>query len=460
MLTDEMKGRLWRYLKEKPPADMEKIAADTGIPIEAVDEFVTHFIHRGFLEITMDGKVHIVFVLDPVHQVRDKVKFYDYNEIRKHMPQSAEASPIPRRYMSPSLEYLPDYCDQGTRGTCVGWSLAIGLTMLHIAEMIKRGLKLPTLEGVKHGYVERPEGMSCNLIREIYFDIWKSAQFIYWGARKRGNVTYPTGAWLEDAVPFAKETGAVLETDIHTSITNTCAPDFYPWEWKQGGNKSRDEAIKEAGKFKITGYAQTTDFETCCRMIYEQGVAWVGVTIYDNYMSGGCFGIYPDPNGIEDGGHAQVAVGYDLDKGEIYFKQTWKRWKGLGGVSKRYWNYVGYSGIRAVDMAFCPIGLNMVNVAEKLYSKVRFISNVDVTFYLDDVKRPEKREFSVALETGTTHKIKAVAAPNTTKEGSIERLVTPVNPEYIEEFKFTSQSTNDWIRAIIEAIFRKIGWVR
>lgn len=455
MLTPEINAKIWRYLKSDTTDNSARaVASSLSIPYESVLEFVDENEKRGFVEL-IDGRIIIRFVLDPIHQARDTTKFYDYNFIRKNMPQGLE--PIPRKYMSPALEYLPDYCDQGQRGTCVGWSMAIGLTMLHILELIKNGLSRPDPRQVQHGVIEKPEGMSCSFTREIYYSIWKSAQFIYYGARKRGNVTHPSGAWLEDAVPFVKETGTVLEEEIYTSTTDRCVPEFYPWCWKQGGSKTIEQAYKAAGAFKIKGFSTTVDFDTCCRMIYEQGCAWVGVTIYDNYQSKGCVGVYPEPNGIADGGHAQVAVGYDLDKGEIYFKQTWKRWKGLGGVTRNYWNYKGYDGIRAVDNALCSIGVVMKDVADKLYSKVYISSNVDVAFYFDDVKRPEKREFVVAVERGTTHKIKAVAPLNTTVEGYIERTITPLNEQYIEEFKFTSISTKQKIRDMIIAIFRKLG---
>lgn len=456
MLSEEINAKIWRHLKSDHTSNsIDAVASKLSIPVEAVHDFIEA--NRKYLEV-IDGKIEIKFVLDPLHRARDIVKFYDYAKVREKMPQGLD--PIPRKWMNPAADYLPDYCDQGQRGTCVGWSMAIALTVLHIMELMKKGLTLPDKSKVRHGVIEKPSEMSCSFTREIYYDIWKSAQFIYEGARKRGNVTHPSGAWLEDAVPFAKETGTLLENEVMTSTTYLCAPEFYPWEWKAGGSKTREEAYKAAEAFRIKGYATTTDFDTCCRMIYEQGCALVGVAIFDNYQDGGCVGVYPYPSGIPDGGHAQVAIGYDLDKNEIYFKQTWKRWKGLGGVTRAYWNYRGYDGTMGVDNALCPIGIDMKDVAEKLYSKVRISSNVDVTFYFDGVKRPEKREFSVAVERNTTHKVKAVAFPRTTKEEYIERLITPINEEYIEEFVFTPVSSGDWIRQLIDAIFRKLGLIK
>ena len=444
-ITRDEINQIWRYLKSDIVKDtsLSGIVTNTQISPEKVKEFIR--IYLQFNKIQYDEESTIVTIpciLAPVPKSRDKVRFYDYKTIRKNMPMEAMGEmAIPRKWMNPAVDYLPDYCDQGQRPTCVGWSVAIALSILHINKLMQEGKELPNPKKARHEVKEKFDDLPCSMMREIYYDIWKSAQFIYYGARKRGNVAYPSGAWLEDAVPFCKEVGAILETDVYTPITSICAPEFYPWEWPSGGSKTREQAYEKAGEFRITGYATTTNFDECCRMIYEQGVCLVGVTIYDNYMKKGCEGIYPFPSGFSDGGHAQVAVGYDLDLGVIYFVQSWKIWSKIGGVNRDYWNYVGYNGERGVDMAYCPIGIDMLETANKVYSKLRITSNVDATFYVDGVKRDEKGSFSIAIEKGTVVTIKAVPPLGTTVETSISRDIMPANPEEIHEFNFTKKKT-------------------
>lgn len=432
--------RIWQYLKSDIVKDtsIEGIATNLQIHPDTVDAFVSMYMNEGKIDF-INGRVVVKCVLSPVPKTRDKVKFYDYKTIRKNMPQGV--AKIPDKWMNPAVDYLPDYCDQGERPTCVGWSTAIAATILHIMKLMAEGKELPNPKTARHGVKDKFAELPCEITHEIYYDIWKSAQFIYYGARKRGNVTHAAGAWLEDSVPFLKEVGAILEKDVLTPSTSTCAPEFFPWEWKAGGSKTREQAYEEAGNFRIKGYATTTDFDECCRMIYEQGVCLVGVTIYDNYMKKGCKGIYPYPNGITDGGHAQVAVGYDLTKGEIYFVQTWKIWSKIGGVDRAYWNYRGYEGDRGVDLALCPIGIDMKDVAEKVYTKLHITSNVDATFYVDGKKRDEIGSFTIAVEKGIAVGIKAVPPLNTTVEQNIERIITTSLPEEYYSFNFTKKKT-------------------
>lgn len=462
MLTSDIKQFIWQSIK------LNKTKLSSLMPLiqryfpaanlKEVYDYIADLQTKGFIEIT-DDYIKVKFFLNPpidLEKLRTGTNFYDYDKIR--IAQGEGAVEIPRRWINPMVEHMPDYCDQGDRGTCVGWSMAIGLTILKLTKMFLNGETLPVSIN-KHRFKELPDKLPCSIEREEYFDEFISPEYIYYMSRIYGGIDkkYASGAYLTDSVPYVQKVGAMLEKDCWTSLTPYCAPFLYPWCWR---GKTETAAHENAGALKIVGYSQTTSFETFCRGIYERGVAWIDVNIYENYMDDGCVGCYPFPRGECIGGHAQVAVGYDLDKGEVYIFGSWKRWKGLQGIRKDAWNIVAGLGL-------IPIDIEMKKVAEKIYTKVYVTSNVDVTFEVDGVKRDETREFSVALESGSVHEI--VATPISSMMIVEPRQVwqfEAVGEEIHHDFPFTlvEPSTptieKSWVAKIIETIFKKFSWFR
>lgn len=445
MLGAEDKGKIWSLLK-KEPLDAHTISVILDLDDDIiVSHYLKEQVKDGFL-IEDDGIFYIKIRLDSPFNVEERraLKNYEYGNVRAQM---GPVTDFPRKWTNPLEDRLPSQVDQGSRGTCVGLSTCTGVTLLHIMKLAKEGKPIPSdedLKNIKREVKEKPFGLTCTIIHDVFYPWWISGGFNYWNARDMAHATYPVGSYLIDWIKAAHKRGCIHEEDFWTSLTNSCAPDFFPWEWQ---GKSRDELLKKAEKYKIEGYAQTTDFETFCRMIYEQGCAWVDVNIYENYQKGGCKGIYPEPKGSVIGSHAQVAIGYDLDAGIIIFKQTWgKNWSNLGGISRNYWN-------KAAGLGLCAIGVNMVEVAQKLYTKIVFESNVDATFYLDD----NKVENKVVVERNTKHCVRAVPKiMYSTKEKEMFQEFEAINEEYIVNFKFTSSTLGDYIKLKIEEIFKKI----
>lgn len=454
MLTSDEKNRVWSFLKQNGASELMEISGELDIDSFELAAFLSSLTNEGFL--TEDNGVFKIKIrLDrPFDVKRRRAQMnWDYGKIHEEMvrAQHGAEKEIPRKWMNPFDSSLPTQVDQGDRGTCVGWSSAIGVTLLKIAYLAKSGLHYPSPEEAakaQHAVREKSHGLTCYITHEVYYPDWISAGFNYWNARDMAKATYPEGSFLIDWIKAAKARGCVTEENFWTSITPYCAPDFFPWEWD---GKPRDALIAKGSEFLIIGYAQTTDFDMFCRMIYEQGCAWIDINIFANYQSKGCTGLYPEPKGDMVGSHAQCAIGYDLDKREIYFKQSWgKNWSDKGGITENYWD-------RAAGLGLAAIGIDMKIAAQKLYTKVSVQSNVNASFYFDGTKRAETRNFTLSVERDSNHSVKAVPMiGQNVNEKELYQEFKAINEEYLVDFVFTQSSLADRIKKIFKDIFDNI----
>jgi len=445
---------IFRYLKTHGAVDLDTIIVGAGVTPDEALAFVDEYTKKGIIKRTDDGKYRIKFVLDaPLEEEPLTTKHYDYAKIRLCQGVPLSTLNIPRKWRNPNLQYLPTQIDQGDRGTCVGFSTAIGTTLLYF--QITKDFPTPVeMAAIKRDVQEIlgcPSGKP--LVRDNFGKRWKSPGFIYVTSRIVGNVTVPSGSYLASAVEALKIYGSCTEEECWTSKTPYCVTEInFPVRPGEDNNMAQARIIASAAKRKINGYAALTDFEQFCSAIYTQwiegkggGFGLVPIDIFENYTSNGCTGNYPDPSGVVVGSHAQCVVGYDLDEGTLEFKQSWgKDWSDMGGITKRYWN-------QAAGEAYVILDDFETKVGEELYSRVTINSNVPLASYTINGEIHPANAPVVALERGKQYTIVAIPAdPQLVKEKSITITITPTLDETSVTFKFTD--VNAPSTGIIDAI--------
>lgn len=461
--------KLFAFLKKHEDADLKTIISETGIDPKVAGEILEDYLKKGMLILTNDGKYRIKFVLNPPLKEEPKTtQYWDYTKIQERL-QEGGVKPVtyddvPRKWRNPHLRYLPTQIDQGDRGTCVGFSTAIGLTLLYF----QITGDLPTDEELKAIQRNIEEQLGCTnakpMVRDNFGKRWKSPQFIYDRSREVGGITAPSGSYLSAAVKAIRDYGSVFETECWTSKSPYCVGFFFPAKPGETSEETKKRIMDSGAKHKTNGYATITDFEAFCAAIYTQwknktggGFGLVPINIYENYTSNGCEGNYPEPNGEVVGSHAQCVVGYDMDAGTIEFRQSWgKNWTDDGGISKHYWE-------AAAGAAFVILDDTETRVGQELYSRVTISANVPLDHFTINGENHAANVPVVALERGKKYTIVAFPADaSSVKESSITIDVTPMLDETSITFAFTKKdipvppNTGTGIVAAIIAFLRKI----
>jgi hypothetical protein len=457
---------IFKFLKKHGAADFEEIVADTGINPDELATTIDQYMKNQWIDHLPNGKYRVKFFLDPpLVDEPIATKYYDYTKIQEKL-QGAGTIPIPadipRKWRNPNLQYMPTQIDQGGRGTCVGFSTAIGLTLLYFA--ITKDF--PTPEDLKAIRRDVEEQLGCAnakpLVRDDFGKRWKSAQFVYERSRELGGVTSPSGSYLSAAVRAIKEYGSCFETECWTSKSPYCVAQFYPMLPGETGEQSKARIMTLGSEHKTNGYATVLDFEQFCVAIYTQwrdqkggGFGLVPINIYENYTSNGCVGNYPEPRGEVAGSHAQCCVGYDLDAGTIEFKQSWgKNWSDMGGISKSYWD-------EAAGAAFIILDDEEAKAGQSIYTRVEISANVPCNYTINgDVHTVNP--LVVALERGKTYTIVALPInPDVLTLPSLEHTITPNQDSQLVNFVFAfKQPKKTWVEMLIElirAIMTRLG---
>ena len=393
-------------------------------------------------------------ILDPPLTPEPSVQFWSYEKVQAKV---AGLVTIPRRWINPDTKKFPYPMYQGDRGTCVGFSTVYGLMFLYwrltgdypTQEQVEKCLK-----NVKDDFGK------CVSIRYRWFPQMKSAGFAYLASREYGNVTHPSGSFLSASVGSLKVNGCCWEDEFWTSLTGLCVPEFYP---RTSGDDTEKIVRANARKHCIDGYLGVSSFEGICEAIYKYGFVLMPINVYSNYKKlrwEGSIGMFPDPGPTVDGSHALCWVGYDLDKRELYCIHSWgDEFPLLGGISENYWRQAAGTAFVLLDATEDKVE---IDVAEKMYSKVTFRSNVPCKWYVNEELRPEGyvREFSAMLERHKTYHVRVIPEkPFLTKELMYERMVTPINPEMIEEFSFTEITIGEkFLKMIAEVLKKIINW--
>ena len=451
---------IFKFLKNRGAADLDDIIKETGVNPDEAAEFIEWGMKKNYIVRTPDGKYHVRFVLDP--PLKDEpleTKFYDYAKIRENIQGGGTPPPatldIPRKWRNPYLGYLPTRIDQSERGTCVGFSTAIGLTLLYFD--LTQDFPTPEELAAIQRNVEVQLGCANNkpFIHDIFPRMWKSAQFAYWASRTYGNVTVPSGSYLSASVGALKQYGCCFETECQTSKSAYCTTEFYPLKPGESTEDGKKRILELAAQHKTDGYATVTDFEMFCKAVYEKKWGLVPINIYANYTDNGCVGNYPEPRGEVVGSHAQCVVGYDLDAGTIEFRQSWgENWSDNGGISKHYWD-------EAAGAAFVVLDATETRVGQALYTRTTISANVPCKYTINGEVHTNDPDVS-ALERGKTYTAVAVPkSPDLVIEPSITKTITPVGDAMSVQFVFTTKSEKKSLTEMIIELFRMIlEWIK
>lgn len=381
-------------------------------------------------------------ILDPPLVPEPTIQYWKYEAVTR-------AVSIPSRWLNDDYKWFPWPMYQGNRGICVGASTVYGL-VLKYWQLTK---DYPTKEQLEQCKKNVEVGFAtCTAVTYQWFPQMKSAQFAYMASREEGNVTHPEGSYLSASVASLKKRGCCFEKDCLTSITFMCVPQWHP----VGEEKVREEAAKHC----IDGYLSVNSFDSICEAIYRYGFVLMPINVYSNYRKlryDGSIGMFPDPSGSVEGSHALCWIGYDKMKRELYCLHSWgDEFPLVGGISEKYYREAAGTAFVVLDESEDKV---VIDVAEKLYSKVTCMSNVPCKWYVDDELRPGGyvTQFSMMMERHTTHHVRVVPEkPFLTKELMLERMVTPINPEVIEEFRFTEISIAEKYLAMIRELLKKI----
>jgi C1A family cysteine protease len=147
--------------------------------------------------------------------------------------------------------------------------------------------------------------------------------FVYYGERVlEGSVLSDSGAMLRDGIKTLARQGV-------------CAEQLWPYNVKSFAKKPSPSAFKDAMKRQILSYKRITTLEDM-RNCLARGFPFVfGFAVYESFESQEVAhgGIVPMPEMDEKqlGGHAVLAVGYDMDKDFFIVRNSWnKTWGDQG----------------------------------------------------------------------------------------------------------------------------------
>lgn len=194
----------------------------------------------------------------------------------------------------PARKDLRAWCspveDQGALGSCVGQSVVGALELLD-----RRG----------HGF------------DRTHTDL--STLFVYYCAREYINeVRNDSGAYIRDGIKAVHKTGAASQ-------------DIWPYIPSRFNQRPPATVYSDAAKRKFQSYQRITGLDDMIRCLADGHSFVFGFTVYEGMMSNkvattGRLDL-PKPWESELGGHAVLAVGYDMKSSRFIIRNSWgERW--------------------------------------------------------------------------------------------------------------------------------------
>jgi len=339
----------------------------------------------------------------PLNPPIDKKIASQLMNVRWGYDEILAAAPPPAVVVVPAISMNP-YPDkvaprqQGNRGICVGMSTVYYLDLIHFM-LTGQDPEGTIIRDIKEG---------GQALRDALFDISYSAQFAYDMSRVEGNVTDPSGSYVNASVRSILKNGCCLESSWWTSKTAQSV-------WLTPYPKTDVECKAEASLHKTDGYAALKTIEEIKKAIFLHGACIGAVNIYENYMRSKVIvngvelydGNLPDPYGECVGSHALCFYGYNDNEGRLYFLHSWEGWTFKGSISYNYWNMAGGDFWVVLDTSEAIIGMD-INM------KVDITSNVPAEVFVDGQSygiTPCHAHVLIGQ-----HKFKAIATGYKTKE--------------------------------------------
>lgn len=164
-----------------------------------------------------------------------------------------------------------------------------------------------------------------------------SRLFVYWNTRDlEGTTDFDSGASIRETIKALAKFG-------------TCYEKHWPYDESAWSKKPTEKCYKEALKFELTGYYRVNNLLEVLNALAQRHPVEFGSTLHKSFESVRGDGMVPVPKAgeITIGGHAMLAVGYDLDRKYILVRNSWGTGWGLGGYCKMPFDYFTFG--RDVD---------------------------------------------------------------------------------------------------------------
>lgn len=208
----------------------------------------------------------------------------------RDIPRMATRSEYPMRADLRAM--FPAVWDQGQLGSCTGHACAAALA-----------------------YGRATEDLAA---------VTPSRLMLYYNARSiEGTQDWDSGAQIRDVIKGAAKFGA-------------CSEELWPYAPDRFNVPPSAEAYRAADKTRAVGYRRVgQQLWQLCEAISSGSPVVFGFSVYDSFESEqtartGIMGM-PAPSEALVGGHAVIAVGYDLEQGHFIIRNSWSdRWGDAG----------------------------------------------------------------------------------------------------------------------------------
>lgn len=139
--------------------------------------------------------------------------------------------------------------------------------------------------------------------------------------------------------------GATLRNTIKALVDiGTCREDMWPYIPERFSTKPTDECYEYAKKHVVTEYQRILSFQDMVRCL-ASGLPFVfGFQVYSEFEGAtvaktGVLNL-PGPTEVCHGGHAVMAVGYDMELGHVLVRNSWGENWGQGGYFTMPFSYI------------------------------------------------------------------------------------------------------------------------
>lgn len=411
------------------------------------------------------------------------IKDWEWQEIA-----GIAVTPIPDEWLNPNIiPYLKlTRIDQGMRGTCTGYSMAMAQYILQIIVLLK---KIPTAADFDQIRRNIKTDIGCRnglLVTDRLIPQFPSPGFAYMIGRWKafGNPiphdAPPEGGYVRSCVQAWCETGMILESMCVTAKDPRCVPDFYD---ASNGWVTEAKVLEEAAKHTAEGYAQLSQFDAICECIYRDweagglGGVLISTNLFGDYnqfkeatVAGQKVYLYSNGGGGKGdvvGAHAQLIVGYSKSQQCLVVASSWGT-SDQDGPFLNGWSRTHHE--RAASMAFKILDAHETDIGTALYCTTMIDANVPCQFTID-VELQTTQPAKASLKAGQTYMIRATPTIETVEpyqekdfmpDKSMEVPGPDGDPVINVRFVFTPKSdphpnVPDWIKAFVEWILKILG---
>lgn len=166
----------------------------------------------------------------------------------------------------------------------------------------------------------------------IHPDLLASRLFIYYNERSiEGTIQRDSGAFLRDGIKSMADLGV-------------CQESTWPYMIESFENKPSDLSYIEAMKFRINSYSRILTLADMINCLAAGFPFVFGFTVYPEFEGPivAATGEVPMPTGLETslGGHAVLAVGYDISTRTIKVRNSWGSGWGKNGYFTLPFDYI------------------------------------------------------------------------------------------------------------------------